>query len=149
MRRIEEGAGHRHLRVQSLVLDELRALLSDDVHDPALDAVRVVAVVLSVDYRHARVHFVLEEGVTLEIRAVARALARATPRVMTRKEARARIHPEALARAMRGIVYPAHRARHLVEEAPSAYRDVGEVLRDQADLVIRRTRLEPIAVLKG
>ena len=39
--------------------------------------------------------------------------------------------------------------RHLVEEAPAAYRDIGEVLEDQEDLVRRRIRLEPIAVLKG
>jgi ribosome-binding factor A len=77
VRRDDEGAGHRHERVQGLLLDELRSLLRDDVHDPALAAVRVGAVVLSVDYRHARVHFVLEkeEGV----RAVERALERATP----------------------------------------------------------------------
>ncbi len=78
MRRDEEGAGHRHLRVQSLVLEELRALLRDDVSDPDLDNVRIVAVVLSVDYRHARVHFVLS-GPMAEPRAVHRALERATP----------------------------------------------------------------------
>ena len=31
----------------------------------------------------------------------------------------------------------------------AAYRDVGQVLKDQSDLVRRRVRLEPIAVLKG
>jgi tRNA-splicing ligase RtcB (3'-phosphate/5'-hydroxy nucleic acid ligase) len=70
-------------------------------------------------------------------------------RVMTRKEARSRVRPEALAHAMRGVVYPEHLARSLVEEAPAAYRDIAEVLRDQDDLVRRRVRLEPIAVLKG
>jgi tRNA-splicing ligase RtcB len=70
-------------------------------------------------------------------------------RVMSRKEARGRVRPEALAHAMRGIVYPERLARHLVEEAPAAYRDVREVLADQSDLVRRRVRLEPIAVLKG
>jgi ribosome-binding factor A len=64
--------------VQSLVLEELRALLRDDVSDPDLDNVRIVAVVLSVDYRHARVHFVLS-GAMGEPRAVHRALERATP----------------------------------------------------------------------
>ena len=49
MRREDEGAGHRHHRVQGLLLDELRSLLRDDVHDPALGDVRVVAAVLSVD----------------------------------------------------------------------------------------------------
>ncbi len=79
MRRDDEGAGHRHLRVQSLVLEELRALLRDDVSDPALTDVRVVAVVLSVDYRHARVHFVLSGTTAAEPRSAQRALERATP----------------------------------------------------------------------
>jgi ribosome-binding factor A len=79
MRRDDEGAGHRHLRVQSLVLEELRALLRDDVSDPDLHDVRVVAVVLSVDYRHAKVHFVLSGAAVAEPPVAQRALARATP----------------------------------------------------------------------
>jgi ribosome-binding factor A len=78
MRREEDGVGHRHLRVQSLLLEELRALLRDDVTDPALANVRVAAVVLSVDYRHAKVHFVLEAGAESERRPAERALERAT-----------------------------------------------------------------------
>jgi len=78
MRRNDEGAGHRHLRVQGLVLDELRSLLRDDVSDPALAAVRVTAVVLSVDYRHARVHFVLGDQ-EAQVPSVEKALERATP----------------------------------------------------------------------
>jgi tRNA-splicing ligase RtcB len=70
-------------------------------------------------------------------------------RVLTRTEARREIHPEALARAMRRIVWPEHLGRRLVEEAPSAYRDITEVLDAQRDLVARERRLEPIAVLKG
>jgi tRNA-splicing ligase RtcB len=70
-------------------------------------------------------------------------------RTMTRKEARARVRPRALADAMRKVVYPEHLARQLVEEAPAAYRDITEVLDDQKELVRRRVRLEPIAVLKG
>jgi tRNA-splicing ligase RtcB len=70
-------------------------------------------------------------------------------RVMSRKEARARIKPHALERAMRRVAYPEALARSLVEEAPEAYRDIGEVLADQEDLVTRVRRLEPIAVLKG
>jgi ribosome-binding factor A len=75
----EEGAGHRHLRVQSLVLEELRALLRDDVSDPTLADVRVVAVVLSVDYRHAKVHFVLKSVLGVVPRSAEAALVRATP----------------------------------------------------------------------
>jgi tRNA-splicing ligase RtcB len=70
-------------------------------------------------------------------------------RVMTRTEARSRVRPKALAQAMRRVVYPERLLPRLVEEAPAAYRDIGEVLEDQADLVRRRVRLEPIAVLKG
>jgi ribosome-binding factor A len=73
-----EGAGHRHLRVQSLILDELRSLLRDDVSDPELADVRVAAVVLSVDYKHARVHFVLTRASPTEPRRAAHALERAT-----------------------------------------------------------------------
>jgi ribosome-binding factor A len=78
MRREEEGAGHRHERVQGLILEELRALMRDDVSDPALADVRVSGVVLSVDYRHARVHFVLTTG-EAERRAVEAALVRVSP----------------------------------------------------------------------
>jgi tRNA-splicing ligase RtcB (3'-phosphate/5'-hydroxy nucleic acid ligase) len=70
-------------------------------------------------------------------------------RVMSRKEARSAIRPDALRRVMRRIVFPEHLARHLVEEAPAAYRDITEVLEDQEDLVRRHVRLEPVAVLKG
>lgn len=75
MRRDEESAGHRHARLQGLILDELRALLRDDVADPALAGVRIASVVLSVDYRHARVHFLTGET----SRESERALTRATP----------------------------------------------------------------------
>jgi len=77
-----EGAGYRHARLQGLILEELRALLRDDVTDPALTEVRITAVVLSVDYRHARVHFALRgaaHGVDQERGRVERALGRATP----------------------------------------------------------------------
>ncbi|HEX7667677.1 MAG TPA: RtcB family protein, partial [Polyangiaceae bacterium] len=70
-------------------------------------------------------------------------------RVLTRTEARKTIGTEALARAMRNVVHPEALARKLVEEAPAAYRDIVEVLDHQRDLVKKRTRLEPIAVLKG
>jgi ribosome-binding factor A len=75
-----EGAGNRHARLQGLILEELRALLRDDVTDPALIDVRITAVVLSVDYRHARVHFTLRrvvDGVERERGRVERALGRA------------------------------------------------------------------------
>jgi tRNA-splicing ligase RtcB len=70
-------------------------------------------------------------------------------RVLTRREARARISPEALAQALRRVVYDTRKTRDLVEEAPGAYRDLREVLEDQATLVEPVERLEPIAVVKG
>lgn len=50
---------------------------------------------------------------------------------------------------MRLVVHDTRRVRSLVEEAPAAYRDVREVLEDEADLVRPRVRLEPMVVLKG
>jgi ribosome-binding factor A len=76
-----EGIGYRHARLQGLILEELRALLRDDVTDPALAEVRITAVVLSVDYRNARVHFALRgatDGVERDRGHVERALGRAT-----------------------------------------------------------------------
>ncbi len=70
-------------------------------------------------------------------------------RVMSRREARARIGGDRLVRAMRGVIYDRARARSLVEEAPAAYRDVRKVLQDEADLVRPLVRLEPMVVLKG
>lgn len=70
-------------------------------------------------------------------------------RVMTRTEARRTIRPRAFAESMRRVVYPEALAGRLVEEAPSVYRDIREVLDDQEDLLVRRLRLEPLAVLKG
>lgn len=52
-----EGASHRHARVQSLVLHELRGLLRDEVADGALAEVVVLAVELSLDCGHARVAY--------------------------------------------------------------------------------------------
>lgn len=57
MKHDDPSAGHRHARLQELIAEELRALLADEVTDPALYGVKVRAVVLSVDYRNARVHF--------------------------------------------------------------------------------------------
>jgi len=78
----EEGAGHRHDRLEQLVLEELRALLRDDVTDPRLFLIRLNAARLSVDYRHARVHFAIASGEQpspAAVRAAEIALARAAP----------------------------------------------------------------------
>lgn len=69
-------------------------------------------------------------------------------RVMTRREAREQLREERFVQSMRKVVFD-QRKRGLIEEAPAAYRDIGEVLEDESDLVVPRVRLEPIAVLKG
>jgi ribosome-binding factor A len=78
-----EGAAHRHGRLERLILEELRALLREDIADPTLFDARITSLVLSVDYRHARVHFALRGGGSADVgreRAlVERAFARATP----------------------------------------------------------------------
>ncbi|MET0596118.1 MAG: ribosome-binding factor A [Polyangiaceae bacterium] len=83
MKQDREGAGYRHGRLERLILDELRALLREDVSDPALVDARITSLVLSVDYRHARVHFALRGGgspdIALERARVERAFERATP----------------------------------------------------------------------
>jgi len=70
-------------------------------------------------------------------------------RRLTRREAREQIGPRDLERSMRRVVFDRSRASSLVEEAPEAYRDIREVLEDEAQLVRPVLRLEPIAVLKG
>lgn len=70
-------------------------------------------------------------------------------RVMTRREARERIPVARLEHALRRVVHDRRRAASLVEEAPAAYRDIVEVLEDEADLVTPLLRLEPLLVLKG
>lgn len=70
-------------------------------------------------------------------------------RVMTRREAREQIRADRFAQSMRRVVFDERRRSSLVEEAPEAYRALGDVLEDEADLVVPRVRLVPIAVLKG
>jgi ribosome-binding factor A len=78
----DENPGHRHARLEGLILEELRSLMRDDVSDPALANVWITAVVLSVDYRHARIHFTVTGGEVPEEalrREKDRAFERATP----------------------------------------------------------------------
>jgi tRNA-splicing ligase RtcB len=70
-------------------------------------------------------------------------------RVLARGRARRRIEPKDLRRQMGSVVYDRRRERDLVEEAPSAYRDVGAVMRAQRDLVRVVRRLRPLLCYKG
>ena len=85
MKQDREGAGYRHARLERLILEELRALLREDIADPALFDARITSLVLSVDYRHARVHFALQRAgddsqrVDREETHAQRAFERATP----------------------------------------------------------------------
>lgn len=70
-------------------------------------------------------------------------------RLLTRTEARRRIDRTALAREMGEVVYDARLAGRLVDEAPSAYKDLRAVLRAERDLVRVVRRLRPLVVLKS
>lgn len=84
MRREFESTGHRHVRIQELIFQELRSLLRDDIDDPRLEAVRINALVLSADYRTARVHYALTASSLALERDVDGALARAAPYLRAR-----------------------------------------------------------------
>ncbi len=77
----QEASGYRHQRLEQLLREEIRSLLRDEVTDPSLDGVRITAVLLSVDYKNARVHFTASgpEPTGAEREAVTRALVRAAP----------------------------------------------------------------------
>jgi ribosome-binding factor A len=74
------AAGYRHVRLQQIVEEEVAALLRDEVADPRLAGVIVTRVDLSVDYKNAKVRFVLPRDRNDTDRdATLRALAGATP----------------------------------------------------------------------
>lgn len=70
-------------------------------------------------------------------------------RALARGEARKRIRARDLDAQMRGIWFDARLRNALREEAPGAYKDIGEVMRAQRDLVRVVRRLEPVLVYKG
>jgi ribosome-binding factor A len=72
----DPASGHRHARLEQLLLDELRSILTDEAADPALQQVRLLSVKLSADYRHARCRFTLADS--SERLATEKALGRAT-----------------------------------------------------------------------
>lgn len=56
-----QAAGHRHVRLQQIIREELDALFRTEMSDPAIEGVRVVAAELSVDYRSVRVRFIVPD----------------------------------------------------------------------------------------
>lgn len=70
------AGAYRHQRVETSILEELRAIVRDDVTDPELEGVRLTAVVLSPDGKTARVHFAVPRARPRT--AVDRAFTRAT-----------------------------------------------------------------------
>jgi tRNA-splicing ligase RtcB len=70
-------------------------------------------------------------------------------RRMSRADARRRIGVHELEREMRGVHYDVRRADRLRDEAPSAYKDIGAVLRAQRDLTRIVRRLRPVLSYKG
>lgn len=70
-------------------------------------------------------------------------------RRLSRGEARRRISVPQLARETRGVFFDHRMAASLRDEAPSAYKDVDDVLGAQRDLARVVLRLRPVLVYKG
>jgi len=70
-------------------------------------------------------------------------------RRMSRGQARKQITEEALRRQMAGRVWLDDQAGRLLDEGPDAYKDIEQVMRDQADLVEIVHELRGILNYKG
>jgi len=70
-------------------------------------------------------------------------------RAMSRSEARRRVGLRQLEQEVSGVWFDQRLAHRLREEAPSAYKDIGAVMRAQRELVRIARRLEPVLVYKG
>jgi tRNA-splicing ligase RtcB len=70
-------------------------------------------------------------------------------RRMSRQEARKTISPATFQKSMEGIWFDRGSARKLLEEAPTAYKDIRAILRAQKDLVKIHHRLRPVVSFKG
>jgi ribosome-binding factor A len=64
--RVGQDEGHRRIRLEHIILEELNSLLRDEVEDPNLDGVHVASVELSNDYRLAKVLYQIEPEYSLE-----------------------------------------------------------------------------------
>ena len=72
-------------------------------------------------------------------------------RAMSRNAALKRWHGGTLIKELadKGILIRTRSLRGAAEEAPGAYKDIGEVIANQRDLVEVVVELQPLAVLKG
>ena len=70
-------------------------------------------------------------------------------RLMSRKEAAQRVSVKALRRQMSNVWFNERRAKTLLDEAPSAYKDIRKVMKAQRDLVRIVGRREPVLNYKG
>ena len=67
---------------------------------------------------------------------------------MSRTKAQAELSLKAEQERMKGIVHNITSEKQL-DEAPSAYKDIDEVIKAESDLVKVVTKLKPLAVVKG
>lgn len=70
-------------------------------------------------------------------------------RRMSRKQARRDFDPEQLREAMAGKVWLKRKADALLDEIPGSYKDINQVMADQADLVEIKTELTQVLNYKG
>lgn len=70
-------------------------------------------------------------------------------RAMSRYEARRSITVTSLAEQMNGVWFDNRRAERLVDEAPSAYKEISKVMRVQKELTRSIRRLTPVLSYKG
>jgi tRNA-splicing ligase RtcB len=70
-------------------------------------------------------------------------------RALSRGEAMQRISQRQLEREMAGVWFDPHLASQLRDEAPSAYKDIGAVMRAQRELTRIDRRLRPVLSFKG
>ena len=70
-------------------------------------------------------------------------------RRLSRTDARRTLSAKDVTRQLRGVWFDHRIASGLREEAPSAYKDIGSVMRAQGELVRIVRRLRPVLSFKG
>jgi tRNA-splicing ligase RtcB len=70
-------------------------------------------------------------------------------RALSREAARRKLAPRDLRQQMRSVWYDFRMERHLLEEAPAAYKDIHAILRAQRELVKVTRKLRPLLSYKG